>query len=159
MSVRSSLIRRPSLLHSPPKLLQQVLDSPGQPVAEFVLYDRERILGVHWHGHLTSEEIIRVATASLDWQARIRPLGLLNDKRGTTGEWDEAMPWVEYEWTPRARAGGLQAFAYVIAPDLMMSFNNLALINQIRQSIDLRTFFHLGSAWKWLRQHATQRAV
>ncbi|GAB3839258.1 STAS/SEC14 domain-containing protein [Hymenobacter jeollabukensis] len=144
-------------IHSPAELVYHVDDDHGQRVADFGFFATERVLYVRWHGHLTADEVIRVAEASLPWHEQLHPVGLLNDKRGTSGEWGESMAWIEYEWIPRAKASGLQAFAYVINPDMMVSFENAALIEKIRQKVDLRTFYSVGAAWKWLRQHAFRR--
>ncbi|WP_460676065.1 hypothetical protein [Hymenobacter coalescens] len=137
-----------------PERVHQVTDAHGILVAEFHFFAPERVLYINWHGHLTSDEVIQVAEASLPWHEQLHPLGLLNDKRGTSGDWGEAMNWIEYEWVPRAKASGLRAFAYVINADMQVSFENATLIEHIRQQVDLRTFYSVGAAWKWLRQHA-----
>ncbi|RTQ45240.1 hypothetical protein EJV47_25520 [Hymenobacter gummosus] len=145
-------------LHSPVELVYHVDDARGLRVADFGFFAAERVLYVRWHGHLTADEVVRVAEASLAWHEQLHPVGLLNDKRGTSGDWGEAMSWIEYEWIPRAKAAGLTCFAYVINADMMVSFENAALINKIREAVDLRTFYSVGPAWKWLRQHAFRRA-
>jgi hypothetical protein len=145
-------------LHSPVELLHHVVDARGLPVADFGFFPAERVLYIRWHGHLTAEEVIRVAEASLPWHEQLHPVALLNDKRGTSGDWGEAMAWIEFEWIPQAKAAGLLAFAYVINPDMMVSFENAALIDKIRAAVDLHTFYGVGAAWKWLRQHAFRHA-
>ncbi|OON68774.1 hypothetical protein [Hymenobacter sp. CRA2] len=143
---------RTAKLHSPPQLVQEVKDEFGRLIAELSFFPVERVLYVRWHGHLTAEEVIQVAKATLPWHEQLRPVGLLNDKRGTSGDWGEAMAWVEYEWIPWAKAHGLRAFAYVMNEDMMVSFENAALIHRIQENIPLRTYYGVGSAWKWLRQ-------
>lgn len=149
---------RPCKLHSVPEHLQRVTDRYRRPIADFYFFPAEQLFYIQWHGHLTAAEIIPVATASLPWLTQLRPAGLLNDKRGTSGDWGEAMMWIEYEWIPRAKAAGLTVFAYVLGEDMMISFENAALIDTIRQALELRTFYGLGAAWKWLRQRTTRHA-
>lgn len=154
----SAPLPRTCKLHSPVELVYHVDDAHGQRVADFGFFAAEQVLYIRWHGHLTADEVIRVAEASLPWHEQLHPVGLLNDKRGTTGDWGEAMMWIEYEWIPRAKAAGLSAFAYVLNPDMMVSFENAALIDKIRQALELRTFYSLGAAWKWLRQRTMRHA-
>ncbi|KUG09657.1 hypothetical protein [Solirubrum puertoriconensis] len=142
--------------HSTAELVHRVTDSSGAIVADFNYFAAERVLYVCWHGHLTGELVIRVAEASLPWIEQLHPLGLVNDKRGSTGEWGDSVDWIQFEWLPRAKQNGMFAFAYVIDPATTMSFENAGVANAIGEEIELRMFYSLPTAWRWLRQR-TQR--
>ncbi|UYZ61029.1 hypothetical protein [Hymenobacter latericus] len=143
-----------SKAHSSAELVHRVADPSGATVAEFNYFVAERVLYVCWHGHLTGELVIQVGEASLPWIEQLHPLGLVNDKRGTTGDWGDSIDWIQFEWLPRAKKNGLHAFAYVMDPDTPMSLENTSVADAIGEEIELRMFYSLPVAWKWLRQRA-----
>ncbi|KAA9332413.1 hypothetical protein F0P96_13145 [Hymenobacter busanensis] len=140
------------LFHQKAELVHTIIDTFGIVVAELNFFPNERVLYVRWHGHLTSEEVIRVAEATLPWHQQLHPLGILNDKRSTSGDWGEAMHWLEYEWVPVAKKNGLRVFAYVLDADMQVSLGNAQVLDQLQQELDLRVFYSVPAAWRWLRQ-------
>lgn len=125
-------------------------DVHGDPLAEFWHYPDNHLLYVRWHGNLTSEEVIRVAAQYLHQQRQLHCPLLLNDKCDSTGDWREALEWLEYEWLPQARKLELKAFAYVFSPDV----NNQLVSNEFLERLDgqlpVRVFYDLPTAWQWL---------
>lgn len=93
-------------------------DQHGDPLVELSHYPEENLLYLCWHGHLTADEVIRVTKLGLEQQVRMRYRRVLNDKRDTSGDWHEALPWLQYEWLPQATAAGLCALGYVLSADL-----------------------------------------
>src|SRR6476469_6974345 len=79
-------------------------DSFGGLAAEYAFYPSARVLYVRWHGHVTSDELVRAAQVGLKINQQLQPLGLVHDTRGTSGEWGEASCWVKYEWVPGIKA-------------------------------------------------------
>ncbi|WP_400191868.1 hypothetical protein [Hymenobacter sp. B81] len=144
--------------HLASDLIHSVTDDFGISVADFNFFPNERTLYVRWHGHLTSKEVVRVAQASLPWVEQLHPLGMINDKRGTSGDWGEALTWLEFEWTPVVKANGLRSFAYVLDPDTPVSPGNAQTLEHLEQELELRTFYTVGPAWRWMRQR-TQRLL
>ncbi|GAA4017966.1 hypothetical protein GCM10022408_34560 [Hymenobacter fastidiosus] len=135
--------------------LQSVHDAHGRLIASFRHYSDEQLLYVHWTGNLTGEEVIRVAkVAGAIQQALHCPL-LLNDKTDATGDWSEALPWLEYEWLPLAIEAGLRAFAYVFSPDMRNQSISLEFAERVSQQMPIQLFYDVDTAWQWLRrQHA-----
>nr|GFD59406.1 hypothetical protein [Tanacetum cinerariifolium] len=41
------------------------------------------------------------------------PRRLLSDESQASGDWTDAMPWMQYDWMPGAVQHGLQAMAFV----------------------------------------------
>ena len=96
--------------------LLKLSDFYGAPLAEFYYLSQTAPLYICWHDNLTAAEVDRgVKTGSALMETR--PFArVLNDKRDTSGNWSEALPWLEYEWLPQAVAAGLRAFAYILSP-------------------------------------------
>ncbi|GAA4373791.1 hypothetical protein GCM10023186_04700 [Hymenobacter koreensis] len=144
------------MLHRTAELVQTVHDAFGATVAEFNYFPNERVLYVHWHGHLTADLVVRVAEASLVWHEQLHPLSILNDKRGTSGDWGEAAIWLEFEWIPVVKGHGLQALAYVLDPDTPVSLPNAQVKELLEEALVVRTFYAVAPAWRWLRQRTTR---
>jgi hypothetical protein len=132
--------------------LQTVLDPYGRLIAAFRHYPAEQLLYIRWTGNLTSEEVIRVAQASGSIQQQLHCPLLLNDKTDSTGDWAEALPWLEYEWLPQAIATGLRAFAYVFSPDMRNQYMSVAFAERVGQQLPIQLFYDTASAWNWLRR-------
>jgi hypothetical protein len=127
-----------------------VPDLQGLPLAEFSFYPAEELLYVRWHGHLTSEEVIRVGKAALTSLSGEAFRRMLNDKRGTTGDWREAMPWLHYEWLPRATEQGLQTIAYVLSADLAQQLTSRDFVRETQPFLHIEQFYDLDEAHQWL---------
>ena len=139
------------LTYSPGQRLLDMTDAHGALVAEFDYFPDHHLLYVRWHGHLTAASVIECVEAG----TRLRDNGvktrfLLNDKSLTSGDWSDALPWLQYEWLPLAAASGLQAVAYVCSPDPTSQVSSLEFIKAVRLLVPLSIFPNAGSAWKWL---------
>ena len=125
----------------------------GDPLAEFIHYPTDQLLYLRWHGHLTAEEVIRVGQAQMDEQARLRCPRLLNDKRDTTGDWHEALPWLQYDWLPRVMSYGLHAVGFALSPDLSQQMASHEFVDTIHTDLVVKTFHDVSQTWDWLMKH------
>ena len=127
-------------------------DRYGAPLAEFYYVPQSQVLYVRWHGNLTAEEVVRGVTAG----TRLLPTHpftrILNDKRETSGDWSEALPWLEYEWLPLAVAAGIRAVAYLLSPDLKSQIVSQEFMDNIGRQLHTALFLHEEPARRWLLQ-------
>lgn len=114
------------------------------------------MLYVQWFGNLTVESVVTGANAVLQTQEQLRFPLLLNNKHASTGDWSEAMEWLEFEWLPRAYVLGLRAFAYVFAPDLNNQLASLDFVARSSQLLSIRVFYDDAVARNWLQKHLPQ---
>ncbi|MBC8085232.1 MAG: hypothetical protein H7Z21_18705, partial [Hymenobacter sp.] len=112
-----------------------VLDAHGAPLLHQFYFPAEQLLYVQWYGNLTTESVIAGARAVLPVQEKLRNPLLLNDKHRSTGDWTDALEWLEFEWLPQAYAGGLRAFAYVFAPDLHNQLASLEFVARANHTL------------------------
>ncbi|MCB2408322.1 hypothetical protein [Hymenobacter lucidus] len=135
--------------------LGTVVDDHGQLIASFRHYPDQQLLYIRWTGNLTGLEVIKVAKAAGPIQQQYHCPLLLNDKTDSTGDWSEALPWLEYEWLPVAMEEGLRAFAYVFSPDLQNQFISVEFAEHVGQHLPIQLFYDVSTALEWLRrQHA-----
>jgi len=135
-----------------PRLLSTVPDVYGKLLIEFWHYEAEQVLYTRWHGNLTADEVIKGAEhATLLLSSLHCPL-LLNDKHHSSGDWSEAMTWLEYEWLPSALREGLQAIAYVFAPDVSNQIVSVEFAKRVEQHLSIKLFYSVPAAWGWLRR-------
>ncbi|UOR05813.1 hypothetical protein MUN82_01645 [Hymenobacter aerilatus] len=130
-----------------------VHDALGQLIATAYYHTQGELLCVVWTGHITNVEVLQVAEAFLQLQA-LRPIRrLYNDKTTTTGDWAEAMPWLEFEWLPKAIHQGLQAIAYVLSPDISNQLISRRFADRVRPQLPIRLFFDYDkeAALGWLQ--------
>lgn len=132
--------------------LGTVTDAHGQPIASFRVYPEQQMLYIRWTGNITGPEVIRVATAAGPIQAQYRCPLLLNDKTDSTGEWSEALAWLEYEWLPAALQGGMRAFAYVFSPDMQNQIISIEFAERVGKQLPIQLFYDLDTALEWLRR-------
>ena len=125
-------------------------DRFGAPLAEFYYLPLGRVLYVHWHGNLTAEAVIRAVTEGSKLMATHPFTRILNDKRETSGDWREALPWLEYEWLPLAVAGGIRAVAYLLSPDLESQIVSQEFMDDIGRQVHTALFLHEEPARRWL---------
>jgi len=96
--------------------LLKLSDFYRAPLAEFYYLSQSATLYIRWHDNLTAAEVVRRVKGGSALM-ETRPFArVLNDKRDTSGNWSEALPWLEYEWLPQAVAEGLRAIAYIFSP-------------------------------------------
>ena len=138
-----------SSLHLEP--LGTVADANGKPLVDFLHSPTQKVLCARWYGNLTGREVTRVAQEYLRAQTTLHCPLLLNDKSQATGDWSEAMDWLEYEWLPQAMEGGLHAIAYVFSPDMHNQLASLAFFERVRKHLPIQLFYDVPAAWQWLR--------
>ena len=131
--------------------LTAITDSYGAALAEYYFFPENALLYVCWHGQLTAAEVIQgvlEATRLLEKYAFQR---VLNDKRDTGGDWSEALPWLEYEWLPKAVAAGLRAVAYIQSPNLEAQIVSREFVEAVRSQIHVSLFTTEEDARDWLQ--------
>ena len=144
----------PVQLYPPAQRLLSLPDVHGALLAEFDFFAEQQVLWVRWHGHLTGAAVVRGAQAAQRLRHEGRaPQRILNDNSHATGDWSEALPWVQYEWLPEAVASGLRAMAYVLSPDPVSQPNSHEFAQAVRRLIPLSIFRHPGPGWRWLGRH------
>ncbi|MBD2770063.1 hypothetical protein IC235_19420 [Hymenobacter sp. BT664] len=139
------------MLSTPTQLLA-LTDDHGAALAEYLFYPDDELLLVRWHGHLTGPEIIRVVQQSAQWRNKLGFSLILNDKSDTTGDWSDALPWLQYEWLPEAIAAGLKAIAYVFSPDRDNRFASQNFVAAVRPHIPIELFEATEVALEWLQR-------
>lgn len=138
-----------SPLHLEP--MGTISDTSGKPLVDLLHSPRHKLLGTQWYGNLTGREVMQVAQEYLHLQSRLHYPLLLNDKSQATGDWSEAMDWLEYEWLPQAMKSGLRAMAYVFSPDMHNQLASLTFFERVRKHIPIQLFYDVPAAWQWLR--------
>ncbi|WP_046243344.1 hypothetical protein [Hymenobacter terrenus] len=108
------------MLPGPPTQLLALQDGHGAALAEFFYHPDKSLLHVRWHGHLTS------------------------------GDWSEALPWLQYEWLPQVLTAGVQAIAYVFSPDHANQFATQRFVEAVRPRMAIELFADLDMAVAWL---------
>lgn len=135
-----------------PRLLSTIPDAYGKLLIEYWHYEAEQVLYTRWHGNLTAEEVIKGAEHAATLLSTLHCPLLLNDKHHSSGDWSEAMTWLEYEWLPRALKEGLKAIAYVFAPDVSNQIVSVEFAKRAEQHLAIRLFYSVPAAWGWLRR-------
>lgn len=152
----SSFLSQPESDRTLPAGTQQLgllHDAHGAPLLRQLYFPSEQLLCGQWYGNLTSESVIAGARASLTSMRQLRPALVLNDKSIATGDWTDAMDWVEYEWLPLAQEYGLRAFAYVFSPDMHNQLAALEFFTRIRPHLAIQLFHDADAAHLWLLKH------
>lgn len=127
-------------------------DRYGAALAEFYYLPQGQVLYIHWHGNLTAEAVIRAVTEGSKLLATHPFKRVLNDKRETSGDWSEALPWLEYEWLPMAVTNGVRAIAYLLSPDLESQIVSQEFMDNISRQVHTALFLHEEPARRWLMQ-------
>ena len=127
-------------------------DRYGAPLAEFYYFPQGTLLYIRWHGNLTADEVIHAVTEASKLQVQYPFTRVLNDKRATTGDWSEALPWLEYEWLPLAVASGVRAIAYLLSPDLESQIVSQEFMDDISSQVHTALFLQEEPARLWLQQ-------
>ncbi|MBT9395306.1 hypothetical protein KLP40_19220 [Hymenobacter sp. NST-14] len=140
--------------------LGSLTDDSGNPLVEVQHAPAHGLLYVKWFGNLTGREVIHVARHDLKLQAKLHHPLLLNDKSHATGDWSEAMEWLEYEWLPQAMLEGLRAVAYVFSPDMHNQLASFEFFERVRQYLPIQMFYDVPTASQWLqRQPRAHRPI
>lgn len=130
-------------------------DAHGALLTDFDFYPTLDLLHMRWHGHLTAEAIVRGAKAGMElFAGRALPTRLLTNHLAVTGEWSEALPWLQYDWLPTAHARGLGRVAHVLAHNTASQLVNYhggpEFIHALTQVLRAQSFRHEAPAWQWL---------
>lgn len=143
-----------------PERLLALTDVHGAPLADFMWHEPLDLLHVRWHGHLTPDSLVRGAQAGMELPAfthRPLPRRILTNHLQASGNWDEAAPWLHYDWLPRAQARGLYRLAHLVSPDpgsrLGASPERQEFVVALTQACCSHSFRHLSPAWFWLTKH------
>lgn len=139
----------PPLIH-----LDSLTDSNGKPLADFKHSPELGLLYVQWFGNLTGPDVIKGARHHLDIQATLHYPLLLNDKCLATGDWSEAMEWLEYEWVPESIRMGLRTMAYVFSPDMHNQLASFDFFERMQQHLHIQLFYNTPAALLWLRKQS-----
>ncbi|WP_324671732.1 hypothetical protein [Hymenobacter sp. GOD-10R] len=142
----------------PPNHLETVHDIHGQLLLEFWHYQSEQVLYARWFGNITAEAVIQGAQQATALQSWLHCPFVLNDKHEATGDWSEAMTWLEYEWLPQAVKDGLRAVAYVFATDVSNQIVSIEFMKRVQPHIAIEMFYDASMAWDWLMRQPLPRA-
>ncbi|OWP63237.1 hypothetical protein CDA63_10305 [Hymenobacter amundsenii] len=138
--------------------LGSLTDTNGKPLVDIQHSPERGLVYVQWFGNLTSREVVQVARSYLDIQTKLHNPLLLNDKRLATGDWSEAMEWLEYEWLPACIHAGLRTIAYVFSPDMHNQLASLDFYERVQQHLHLKLFYDMPAALQWLQQRSQSSA-
>jgi hypothetical protein len=138
--------------------LLRLPDAHGALLADFELYPVLDLLHVRWHGHLTAEVLVHGVKAGMQlFAGRLLPKRLLSNHLAVTGEWSDALPWLQYEWLPVAQEGGVRRVAHLLAHNTASQLINYhggpEFIQAFTHEIRAQSFRHAEPAWQWLAQH------
>jgi hypothetical protein len=125
-------------------------DSYGAPLAEYFFFPNNSLLYVRWHGNLTAPEVIQGVMEGTQWLDKYHFTRVLNDKRDATGDWSEALPWLQYEWLPQAVKAGLKAIAYILSPVLEAQIVSHEFVEAVQDQILISLFTDEADARRWL---------
>ncbi|SNR71893.1 MULTISPECIES: hypothetical protein [Hymenobacter] len=131
--------------------LGTLLDSHGRLLVKLEQVPTHQLMYATWYGNLTSREVITGAQGYLTYESVLHYPLLLNDKSHATGDWSEAMSWLEYEWLPDATGEGLRAIAYVFSPDMHNQLASIQFFERVKQYLPIQLFHDVPTAWQWLR--------
>jgi hypothetical protein len=133
-------------------------DTHGALLAEFDFYPTLDLLHIRWQGHLTADTVVLGATAMLHlFAGRPLPARLFSNHRAVTGEWNDALPWLQYEWLPAVRERGIYRVAHLLAHNTASQLINYhggpEFIAAITHQVRAQSFRHETPAWQWLLHH------
>lgn len=135
--------------------LLRLPDVHGALLADFDHFPTLDLLHIRWHGHLTADTLVQGARAGLAlFAGQPLPRRLLTNHAQVTGEWAEALPWLQYEWLPEVAERGVRVLAHVLAQGQSSHFvsyqGSQEFTSVLRQTIRAASFRNLEPAWQWL---------
>ncbi|RFP65189.1 hypothetical protein D0N36_10000 [Hymenobacter lapidiphilus] len=134
--------------------LSILTDDSGKRLASIEHDPARQLLAIRWFGNLTGGQVIYVARCTLQLTAATPYILLLNDKSQATGDWSEALEWLEYEWLPQVLKGGLHAIAYIFTPDMHNQLASYRFIERLKPYLRIEAFHDAPTALQWLEQAA-----
>ena len=125
-------------------------------LAEYDYFPAHDLLYVRWHGHLTAPSIIQGAQAGLDlFRGRPLPQRILTNHSRVSGEWNDAIPWLHYEWLPQAVERGVRLLSHVLATSAFSSGaiegapDGPEFLEALNHELLVRSFRCPLAAWHW----------
>ncbi len=145
--IESRLLSATRLLSTP--------DAHGALLADFDYFSEHDLLTTTWHGHLTADAVVRGIEAGMQlFEGHQLPRRLLCNHQHVTGEWGEALPWLHYEWLPKATERGVQVVAHVLTPGTAGQLLNFPggpeFVSALKQELRAVSFRHMAPAWHWV---------
>ena len=125
-------------------------DSYGAPLADYYYFPQHSFLYIRWHGNLTAAEVIQGVMKGTQYLEKYSCTRVLNDNRDATGDWSEALPWLQYEWLPQAITAGITAIAYILSPVLEAQIVSLDFVAAMQNQIHIALFLNEKDARNWL---------
>ncbi|WP_439880057.1 hypothetical protein ACSX1A_12910 [Pontibacter sp. MBLB2868] len=108
-----------------------------------------------WEGYITPDNVKLGCLAILDAFAKFHTSYGLNDNKEVVGTWDQAVNWIDEEWTPRAIALGLRYFSHVVDKDAFAAASAADLLSRVEDKIYMRIFENVVDARQWLHDCKT----
>jgi hypothetical protein len=135
--------------------LLRLSDVHGALLADFDHFPTLDLLHIRWHGHLTSDALVQGARAGLElFAGQPLPRRLLTNHSHVTGEWADALPWLQYEWLPEVTERGVHVLAHVLAKSYTSHFvsyqGSQEFTIALKQAMRAAAFRNLEPAWRWL---------
>lgn len=93
--------------------------------------------------------------AVLQFMKEKKAKGILNDNRFCKDSWDEASEWIANDWTPRAIAGGLLFFSFILSEDIFSQLSAEELQQQVA-GFTMRSHGSGEEALAWLEESLAQ---
>lgn len=132
--------------------LQELKSSTGK-VFLTIYYDEENNwIYNNWEGYVTPENVKQGAMAVLDAFRAHNVFCVLNDNSKLVGPWDQAVEWIEKEWTPLIIDAGLRYFAHVVDKDSFAATSAETMAERTQSHFKMQLFNNLADAQKWLQK-------
>jgi hypothetical protein len=129
----------------------EVKNALGQVYLTGQFNEKEGWLHNQWTGYISAEDVIEAVKRIIDTFG-VNYSKMLNDNSKGEGSWEEANSWLAQNWIPKAIAGGLKKFAFVVAQDVFSAMSSEELATIIPEAgFEMRTFSELSDAEAWLR--------
>lgn len=155
MQIPSSPLSEPESEHMlPPGAhnLGVLRDAHGAQILQQYYYLPDQTIYAQWFGNLTADAAIAGAKAMLPPMQKLHLPLVLCDKSMSTGDWTDALPWLEYEWLPLVHQYGVRAFAYVFSPDMHNQLSALAFCARTNMHLPVQMFYDADLAREWLME-------
>lgn len=136
--------------------LLSLRDTHGAPLVDYDWYPPLDLLHAYWHGHLTAASLVQGVQGGLQlalFQGQNLPRRVLTNHQQVSGNWEEALPWLQYDWLPQVQARGLGQLAHVASTDpasRLPEADRHEFAEALRQALRVRSFRHYPLAWHWL---------
>jgi hypothetical protein len=116
-------------------------------------------LHLDWKGTQTQKSIRTGAESLLVFMTGLHAYKILNDNTNAVGSWMDSVPWVVFNFLPRAKKAGMQRVAHVYGRDRLarLSAEASKLLFDPAAS-NIRLFNSLRDARIWLDGASSERA-